>query len=251
MHVFTSIYFKGYNINGNNFYKLRDVYQEMNISVNYDTATSSIVIDTTKDYITEFKPGAINQTRYNQKLTSNYGIDYVKKATLDNVKRTVRVVDNGQVVDYGEGRGAFYDTFQTSVGYTSPSFLVYLPLKQIMEREGWQYVGKADVGYGMGYNWFRPDTHDYSNYEDGGDPKEGFIVQDGKAYTLDRVTGMRFEHVGELTFFAPNSHPDIIRFKVGKCEPGEGTNGSGYVVLRPDTEMFDEEKAEVNKHWAG
>ena len=40
-----------YNINGNNYFKLRDVTEAFNIGVTWDSSTSTVGIDTTIDYI--------------------------------------------------------------------------------------------------------------------------------------------------------------------------------------------------------
>lgn len=42
-----------YNINGNNYFKLRDIAQAFNIGLTWDNQTSTIVVDTTKDYVAE------------------------------------------------------------------------------------------------------------------------------------------------------------------------------------------------------
>ena len=42
--------FTAYQIDGNNFFKLRDLGQTFNFYVGWDNATQSITIDTTKDY---------------------------------------------------------------------------------------------------------------------------------------------------------------------------------------------------------
>jgi len=40
-----------YTINGNNYFKLRDIAQAFNIAVSWDGKTNSIIIDTSKDYV--------------------------------------------------------------------------------------------------------------------------------------------------------------------------------------------------------
>ncbi|MEG1492557.1 MAG: stalk domain-containing protein, partial [Oscillospiraceae bacterium] len=42
--------FTAYNIDGNNYFKLRDIGQTFNVGVTYDSATNTIVIDTAKGY---------------------------------------------------------------------------------------------------------------------------------------------------------------------------------------------------------
>ena len=40
------IQLNAYNINGNNYFKLRDIGEKINFSVNWDEATKTIMIDT-------------------------------------------------------------------------------------------------------------------------------------------------------------------------------------------------------------
>ncbi|HHT63346.1 MAG TPA: hypothetical protein GXZ75_06665 [Clostridia bacterium] len=49
----TEIPLTAYNINGNNYFKLRDIAQAFNIGVIWDPATQTIGIDTTIDYVEE------------------------------------------------------------------------------------------------------------------------------------------------------------------------------------------------------
>jgi|GEM_PF-683926 len=46
----TEVQLTAYNINGNNYFKLRDVMQKFNVGVGWDGATSTITIDTKIDY---------------------------------------------------------------------------------------------------------------------------------------------------------------------------------------------------------
>jgi hypothetical protein len=40
-----------YTINGNNYFKLRDITQAFNIGVTWERSTNSVIIDTSKDYV--------------------------------------------------------------------------------------------------------------------------------------------------------------------------------------------------------
>ncbi|MDR1160497.1 MAG: hypothetical protein LBK69_07735 [Syntrophomonadaceae bacterium] len=46
----TEITFTAYNIDGSNYFKLRDIGQALNLGVDYDEASNAIVIDTSKNY---------------------------------------------------------------------------------------------------------------------------------------------------------------------------------------------------------
>jgi len=45
--------FTAYTINGNNYFKLRDVAQAFNFGVTWDNVTKTIIIDTSKNYVPE------------------------------------------------------------------------------------------------------------------------------------------------------------------------------------------------------
>ena len=47
--------FEAYNIDGYNFFKLRDIMKEFNIYVGYDEATGTITLDTSKGYFADAK----------------------------------------------------------------------------------------------------------------------------------------------------------------------------------------------------
>lgn len=44
-----------YNINNNNYFKLRDICSNLNVGVDYDNKTKTIVLDTSKKYVEEIK----------------------------------------------------------------------------------------------------------------------------------------------------------------------------------------------------
>ncbi|MEL7654933.1 MAG: stalk domain-containing protein, partial [Bacillota bacterium] len=49
----TEVSLTAYNINGNNYFKLRDIASSFNIGITWDSATNTVGIDTTKDYVAE------------------------------------------------------------------------------------------------------------------------------------------------------------------------------------------------------
>ena len=63
----SSIYFDGeelnltvYNIGGNNFFKLRDLMEVIDVYVGYDSETRAITLDTSREYELELQPGQPN-----------------------------------------------------------------------------------------------------------------------------------------------------------------------------------------------
>ena len=47
------VYLGAYTIDGNNYFKLRDIAQAFNIGVTWDQESKTIIIDTSKDYVAE------------------------------------------------------------------------------------------------------------------------------------------------------------------------------------------------------
>lgn len=61
--------FEAYNIGGNNFFKLRDLMEVLDVYVGYDNATKAITLDTSNGYEPE---GAITTPSGNQKMVGTW-----------------------------------------------------------------------------------------------------------------------------------------------------------------------------------
>jgi len=96
-HVFLDgkmIVCSAYNINGNNYFKLRDIMQELNIYVGYDSSTKTIDVNTAMPY----EPDGSESTALIAKNSANgYATEFFPAiATLS----TASVRLNGQPVDW-------------------------------------------------------------------------------------------------------------------------------------------------------
>jgi hypothetical protein len=87
-----------YNINGNTFFKLRDISKEFNIGIGYDSSTKLISVDTTIGYVqtdvVAEKPLVVNEpsTRIEAEDTKNTIVGYA---------RNDRILDDGGGVAIG------------------------------------------------------------------------------------------------------------------------------------------------------
>ena len=115
------VQFEAYNILGNNYFKLRDIGKTFNFSIEYDSATNTIIIDTSKSYVEP--PKATNPVPLTVEQPANvsaispiaytaHGLDCVITGyRIDNIPIRSYTYDSDiQIILYGKNIGSYGDS---------------------------------------------------------------------------------------------------------------------------------------------
>lgn len=82
-----------YNIDGSNYFKLRDIGETLNFNVDWDKTKNIIIIDTTKSYT------KINEMASNKELQSNSNKIVFTESEQDYLKVFLNIIKNGAILD--------------------------------------------------------------------------------------------------------------------------------------------------------
>ena len=128
--------FTAYNIDGNNYFKLRDIGQAFNFGVEWDAASNTVAIDTNKRYDTNTatantstptpKPTAAANPKSASKLSSSdfiVSIGGTKIKPGDNVKNVIDALGSGY--EYSEVISCDHDGMDKTYTYGNVEFYTY------------------------------------------------------------------------------------------------------------------------------
>ncbi|MCI8537193.1 MAG: hypothetical protein HFF18_00800 [Oscillospiraceae bacterium] len=154
-----------YTINGNNFFKLRDLGAALNFYVGWDGVTNTVIVDTSKSYEAEELPAAVNQSAMAQAmlavlppaLDDLYGDACLADVDGDGVVELIVACEPAAYLyDWQNGQLTSKEIGTLAGGY----FLWYLCQNTATGERGLQFesVGGGDFGGG-------DTTYYYSAYE--------------------------------------------------------------------------------------
>ena len=141
------VQFDAYIINGNNYFKLRDIGEAFDFGVDWDSARNAIVIDTSKDYVSD---GIANNNASTTKM---------KRVEEDNITFNVpadwvRNANSSDIGYYADDTAFFMLGILDFSGSFNEELFEYWIDDMKDEIENFKEINKGTKNYGSGKNFY-------------------------------------------------------------------------------------------------